>query len=163
MLPYCLLSWAGQRAPVYLLYRTCRSLNSHVVPALASSVLVSFGALSQEAKSRTAPQIHGAGRQTGTIKPVRTPGPTLKAAWAEWKCAGARISISISPRSLLRGFPSSLKQRETESQRTEVQCRASAGGRSLTHPHFPVSSLCRKPPRRATLEDSESCCHCTAC
>ena len=45
MVPYCLLSWAGQRAPVYLLYATCRSLNGHVVPALAASFLASFDAL----------------------------------------------------------------------------------------------------------------------
>ena len=29
MLSYCFLSWAGQRAPIYLLYTTCRSLNGH--------------------------------------------------------------------------------------------------------------------------------------
>ena len=45
MLSYCLLSWAGQRAPIYLLYTTCRSLNGHVVPALAASFLASFEAL----------------------------------------------------------------------------------------------------------------------
>ena len=44
MLPYCSLSWAGQRAPVYLFYMTYRALNGHVVPALAASFLASFKA-----------------------------------------------------------------------------------------------------------------------
>ena len=43
MLPYCLLSWAGPRAPVYLLYTICRSLNGHVAPAVAASFQVSSG------------------------------------------------------------------------------------------------------------------------
>ena len=44
---YCLLSWAGQRAPVYLLYTTYRSLNGLVVFALAASFLASLGALKE--------------------------------------------------------------------------------------------------------------------
>ena len=43
MLSYCLLNWAGQRAPVYPLYATCRSLNGHVVPALAVSFQLPTG------------------------------------------------------------------------------------------------------------------------
>jgi len=42
VLSYCLLSWAGQRAPVYFLYTSCRSLSCHVVPPLAASFLVSL-------------------------------------------------------------------------------------------------------------------------
>ena len=42
MLPYSFLGWAGQRAPIHLLYTTCRSLNCHVDPALAVSFLASF-------------------------------------------------------------------------------------------------------------------------
>ena len=45
MLPYCLLSWAGQHAPIYLVYTTCRSLNGYIVPALVASFLASFEAL----------------------------------------------------------------------------------------------------------------------
>jgi len=45
MLPHCLLSWAGQRAPIYLLHTTCRSLNGRVVPELFVSFLASFEAL----------------------------------------------------------------------------------------------------------------------
>jgi hypothetical protein len=44
MMSYCLLSCAGQRATVYLLYTTCRTLNGHVVPALVASFLASFEA-----------------------------------------------------------------------------------------------------------------------
>ena len=47
MLTCCLLSWAGQRAPIYPLYTTCRSLNCHVVPALAASFLASYVALGE--------------------------------------------------------------------------------------------------------------------
>jgi hypothetical protein len=39
---YCLLSRVGQRAPIYLLYTTCRSLSGKVAPALAVSFLASF-------------------------------------------------------------------------------------------------------------------------
>ena len=42
MLFFCLLSSTGQRVPIYRLYTTCRSLNSHVVPTLAASFLASF-------------------------------------------------------------------------------------------------------------------------
>ena len=42
MLPYSFLGWAGQRAPIHLLYTTCRSLNCHVDPALAASFLAEF-------------------------------------------------------------------------------------------------------------------------
>jgi len=45
VLSYCLLSWAGQRAPIYLFYTTCCPLSGHVVPALAASFLASFEAL----------------------------------------------------------------------------------------------------------------------
>ena len=45
MLPYCLLGWAEQRAPIYPLYMMRRSLGCYVVPTLASSFLASFGAL----------------------------------------------------------------------------------------------------------------------
>ena len=47
MLPHCLLSWVGQRAPIYLFYTTSRSLNSNAVPELAASFLTSFGALGE--------------------------------------------------------------------------------------------------------------------
>ena len=39
------LSWAGQRAPVYLLFKTCRALNGHIVLVLVSPFLASFEAL----------------------------------------------------------------------------------------------------------------------
>ena len=48
MLPYCLLSWVGQRAPIYLLCTMCRSLGCHVVPTLAASFLASFKALGEQ-------------------------------------------------------------------------------------------------------------------
>ena len=45
MLPHCLLSGTGQRAPIYLSNTTCRSLDCHVVPTLVASFLASFEAL----------------------------------------------------------------------------------------------------------------------
>ena len=47
MLTYRSLSWAGQRAPIYLLYTTCRSLGRHVVTKRAASFLASFEALKE--------------------------------------------------------------------------------------------------------------------
>ena len=44
-LSYCFLILAGQQAPVYLFFTTCRSLNCHVVPTLAASFLAGFEAL----------------------------------------------------------------------------------------------------------------------
>ena len=44
VLSHCLLSWAGQRAHIYLSYTRCSSLHFHIVPALAASFLVSFEA-----------------------------------------------------------------------------------------------------------------------
>ena len=45
---YSLLSWAGQRAPIYHLYTMCRSLGFHIAPAAVSSSLASFDALSEQ-------------------------------------------------------------------------------------------------------------------
>ena len=47
MMAHCLLSWAGQRSPIYLLYTTCRSLNGQIFLALAASFLASFVALGE--------------------------------------------------------------------------------------------------------------------
>ena len=49
-----LLSLAGKRAPVYLLYTTCRSLNGHAVPALSASFLASFEALGERKSASNA-------------------------------------------------------------------------------------------------------------
>ena len=48
MLSHCLLSLAGQRSPIYPLYKTCCPQNGHVVPALAASFLASSGALGEQ-------------------------------------------------------------------------------------------------------------------
>ena len=45
-----LLSWAGQRAPIYPSYATGRSLKYLVVPTLASSFLASFEDLRKDEK-----------------------------------------------------------------------------------------------------------------
>ena len=39
MLSHCLLSWAGQRAPICPIYTMCRSLGYHIVPTSAASFL----------------------------------------------------------------------------------------------------------------------------
>ena len=80
VLPYCLLSCARQRAPVYLLFTTCRSLNCHAVPALAASFLASFEALGERkdasnawwgsTKVQTAPE--------GSRMLCRAPRPTTE-------------------------------------------------------------------------------------
>ena len=38
-----MLSWAGQRAPIYPLHKMRRSLGPNVVPTLAASLIASFG------------------------------------------------------------------------------------------------------------------------
>ena len=81
---YCLLSWAGQRAPIDPLYSTCRSLNCHVVPALVSSLLASFEAL-RERKRKGA---------TSTGPVART-----KERWLWW------LSKAKSKTSLQGGMP----------------------------------------------------------
>jgi hypothetical protein len=48
VLPYCLLSWVGQRAPIYLLCTMCRSLGCHVVPTLVASFLASIEAMGEQ-------------------------------------------------------------------------------------------------------------------
>jgi len=53
MLPYCLLSWAGQRGP---------TLNSHVIPALIASFLASFEALRER---------KGASMRDGVVRKTR--------------------------------------------------------------------------------------------